>query len=882
MNIKSWVPAAFILILPFLVFYWQVPFIGGQTIGNDYLAFSQHQLELQYSLKHGSFPLFIPGFAGGQTSAALTMGQMYHPISHLASVMPGYWEGHALEWNTFLRLLSLGLAHLALFVLLVRLRLNRTLSFILSFITVYNLRMLDFFRYGPSLENYTGFLFLCAAIAFYYIKPTRFIGPASIIGTVYLTVCGGQPQVMYLGLLGAAIVAAAIPFALGKISSEIEVNRRRVVKYVKTVGACFAAGLLLSAAYTVPFYFDFIAHNALRVGQDYQWSLQFSDTVGGALNSFFKPLHSDVHGAFGSSSVILIIALLPLLYIIRINGRRGNVPVSIALTWWAAVLVFLYGLGGATPVHYVFWKYFPLADSFRAPGRISLILPFLFLLIAAWLFRPEDEEIIDGSAGSGRAAFSPYLLSASIAVPLFLLYNWVLVKLLPEPRLYIPMHIKPYPRWVDPLIFWLGLLSLVLVALYSFHKTRFPGKWRGTVGILLAAAVVAQVTVELRYGTWVVKKHPKPTLARMDSQKKDSLTTRLIFDQGLESRVVVSQRKHSILDPVLAKFYRNYRMVPDRDRVYRVLKSKNVTRMIVVEGTSDTIPRTKNDRYASKPDRVVLNESAFNRVRFSVDAGAPGFFSLSFPDSDAWLAAVDGEPARIYRANGYMQAVYLEPGRHEIEFRYWSRASFVGMLISCVTLFLIGLFFARHQSLEKKWKIPAAVCLLISAGLFFAWHQSLYNGDNLGTQYTWTSEDFPPPDNLAYAKRTKMDNKSRTNYAGLGVDGERDGRRFNTRANRQGWWQVDLASPKKIGEIVIFDSRGRGRKNLPLLIMGSTDGKTFKRLKTVEKRGNAMPWRIPMNGEVTRFVRLRSSTEHTLSFEEIEIYPHDDLKKQEK
>jgi hypothetical protein len=856
-----------ILLLPFSVFYWQVPFIGNHTLGNDYLPVCQNQLELQYSLKHGTFPLFVPGFAGGQPSAALTVAQMFHPISHLASALPGYWNGDALQWNTFWRLISLGLAHLGLFILLCRLRLNRILSFIISFITVYNLRMLDLFRYGSPLENYTGLLFLCTAMAFYYIKPTRFIGPVSIIGATYLLICGGHPQMMYYGLLSAAIAAAAIPFVLSKISNEIEVNRRRFIKYITRVGASFAAGLLLASAYTIPFYFDFIKENAGRVGQPYQWSILFSDTVGGALNSFFIPLHSDVHGAFGSSSLIILIAFIPLLYTVR-----KKVPISIIVLWAATVLIFLCSLGGATPVHHFFWKHFPLANTFRVPGRISMLFPFLFLLILAWFFRPTGER---DAAGPGKSSISPYLLPALIAVPLFLLYHKVLVNYLPEPRLHIPMQFRHYPQWVDPLIFWMGLLTLILVVLYSFQKTQFRTKRRAAIGILLAAAVVLQVTVEIRYGTWISDRHPQPTLAQLNSQKKTNLTSRVAFDFGLESRSIITQRKHSILEPFLAKFYRNYRMVPDQDRVYRILKSRNVTRMIAVEGIPEKFPQSGNDRYTSGLDRVVLEESTFNRLQFTADIKVPGFFSLSYPFSDKWHAAVDGENTRIYRANGYMQAVYLNPGRHVIEFRYWSRASFIGMLISCLTLFFTGLYFACFTFEKKlKWRVLAAVVtLFISSGLLFSWYGSIYSGDNLGTEYTWTPDDFPDPNNLAYAKRTTMNNYPLMNYAGLGVDGDKSGPSFSTRNKRQGWWQVDLGSPKPVGEIVIYDNRCQSRKNLPLMILGSIDGKTFKLLKKVEERGKSQPWHIPIQSELTRFVRLQSSPDRPLSFEEIEIYP---------
>ena len=203
---------AFIFCLPFIVFYWQVPFLSSQVMGNDYTGFPiKQQLELQYSLAHGTVPLYIPGFAGGQTAAALTLGQFYHPISHLAAKLPGYWHGNALEWNTLLKLLQLALVHLGLFFLLLRLKLSPLLSFIISFITVYNLRMLDLFRYGASLENYTGYLLLCLAMAFYYLKGVspvvdnqdkkasiyrRFTGPALIIGATYLLITGGHPQMM--------------------------------------------------------------------------------------------------------------------------------------------------------------------------------------------------------------------------------------------------------------------------------------------------------------------------------------------------------------------------------------------------------------------------------------------------------------------------------------------------------------------------------------------------------------------------------------------------------------------------------------------------------------------------------------------------------------
>ncbi len=289
-----------IIILPFLFFYWMAPFMAGKTLGLDYQINSiENQMELLFSIKTGSFPLFVPGFASDHSASALTLGEVYHPLSHIASLMPGYWSGKALQWNTFWRLISLGLTHLVLFQFLKRLKINILFSFLLSVITVYNLRMLDLFRYGASLESYTGHLLLCATIGFYYIKPSRVLGPVCIIGSTYLLICGGHPQMMYYGFLGAVLVFFVIPFFISSMLPEKSITFKTALMFWIQTGFYIGIGILLSSAYVLPFYFDFVATNTGRVGQGYGWADSIKDTFIGTLNNFFMPFRSDVHGAFG-------------------------------------------------------------------------------------------------------------------------------------------------------------------------------------------------------------------------------------------------------------------------------------------------------------------------------------------------------------------------------------------------------------------------------------------------------------------------------------------------------------------------------------------------------------------------------------------------------
>jgi hypothetical protein len=575
------------------------------------------------------------------------------------------------------------------------------------------------------------------------------------------------------------------------------------------------------------------------------------------LNSIFAPLRSEVHGSFGSSAIILLVALVPLLYAFRIK-----VPIAITITWAVCVLLFLCALGQETPVHYYFWKYFPLAQSFRIPGRITMIFPFLFLLILAWLLKPLK-----------RAPLFPILSMMA----LFVLYPLVLVKHLPGVKYYSPANISSYPGWADTMISWTGLASLALIALYLFYLKRYREKipWHGVVvGMLLAAAAVAQVTVEFRYGTWVKDKSPRATLAEMDRQKTKTLDFQRDPGFGMESIDIFNQKKFSIVEPVLAKFYRNIHWAADQKNAYRFLRRENasVTAAVEASGEEGAFKLAKDLKNAAQVDWVRLQESSFNRLVFSVEAGAPGFLTVHYPYTGHWRARVNGIDKEIYRANGHMLAVYAPVGRHEIEIRYWSKAAFAGMLISGLTFLFAGIYFAFFVFREKKRIIVIAASILIPAVLITAWYASLYSGDNLNARYIWSSRDFPSKENMAYAKRTWMNSGRPLFYAGLGVDGS-IGKPFKTFRRQKGWWRVDLGSAQPIGEIVIYDARSSRERKIPLNIRGSMDGKTFEAIKTVTNEGKTKPWRIPMNGEKTRFIKIAATSKGSLSFKEVEIYP---------
>src|SRR5205823_4459013 len=115
---------------------------------------------------------------------------------------------------------------------------------------------------------------------------------------------------------------------------------------------------------------DFLGDNAGRVGQGYRWATALQDSWGGLLNNFWRPLSSDVHGAFGGSFLPLLgmIAPLGLLW-----PRRTPAVVWTLLV--LCVVTCLYCLGAATPVHRLVWEVVPFQSTVRVPGRAALLLP---------------------------------------------------------------------------------------------------------------------------------------------------------------------------------------------------------------------------------------------------------------------------------------------------------------------------------------------------------------------------------------------------------------------------------------------------------------------------------------------------------------------------
>ncbi|MEP7356260.1 MAG: YfhO family protein [Anaerolineales bacterium] len=86
--------------------------------------------------------------------------------------------------------------------------------------------------------------------------------------------------------------------------------------------------------------------------------------------------------------------------------------------------------------------------------------------------------------------------------------------------------------------------------------------------------------------------------------------------------------------------------------------------------------------------------TAYTAEFVSLTADGPGYLLLTDAYYPGWTATLDGAPTAIQRADLMFRAVALPPGPHTIEFRYDPLSVRLGLWVSAVTFFVLGLLLA--------------------------------------------------------------------------------------------------------------------------------------------------------------------------------------------
>jgi uncharacterized membrane protein YfhO len=108
-------------------------------------------------------------------------------------------------------------------------------------------------------------------------------------------------------------------------------------------------------------------------------------------------------------------------------------------------------------------------------------------------------------------------------------------------------------------------------------------------------------------------------------------------------------------------------------------------------------------RRSHEENSASIREYTPNRVAVAAHAESPGYLVLTDVWFPGWECTVDGQPARIYRANFLFRAVAIPAGEHDIEFIFSPSSYRWGQRISVAALIaVLGLSFLFRYRKKKS------------------------------------------------------------------------------------------------------------------------------------------------------------------------------------
>jgi len=111
------------------------------------------------------------------------------------------------------------------------------------------------------------------------------------------------------------------------------------------------------------------------------------------------------------------------------------------------------------------------------------------------------------------------------------------------------------------------------------------------------------------------------------------------------------------------------------------------------------------DSVVAERRKVVCSSFAGDTRGFtaSVDMDRDNLLFFSVPCDDGFSASVDGKPTRIYEANLGLSAVFVNAGKHDIQFSFFPRGMKAGIAVSvlCLVLLLLMSWLTSRERAKR-------------------------------------------------------------------------------------------------------------------------------------------------------------------------------------
>jgi hypothetical protein len=139
----------------------------------------------------------------------------------------------------------------------------------------------------------------------------------------------------------------------------------------------------------------------------------------------------------------------------------------------------------------------------------------------------------------------------------------------------------------------------------------------------------------------------------------------------------------------------SWQVEKDQNKVLETLKKTDFDvreRILLTEAP----PKMPSDTTGISTESIIpakVSDYRINRFKVEADMARDGFLFLSENYYPAWKAYVDGKESKVYRADYLFRAVYLNRGRHTVEFIYDSKTYDIAKVWTYLTFLVILVMF---------------------------------------------------------------------------------------------------------------------------------------------------------------------------------------------
>ena len=134
---------------------------------------------------------------------------------------------------------------------------------------------------------------------------------------------------------------------------------------------------------------------------------------------------------------------------------------------------------------------------------------------------------------------------------------------------------------------------------------------------------------------------------------------------------------------------------------YEDFLKKDISKNLYITGLVNSPSFKKPSLEQDSNDKVVLKEHSENRLIYELSLSSQKWFYLSDSFYPGWKAYVDDVETPIIKANVMFRAITIPQGKHVITFKYEPEAYFYGLVISALTLSVLGFGWLTYEFRRK-------------------------------------------------------------------------------------------------------------------------------------------------------------------------------------